>query len=181
MTTSAPSIPMVVRPTLSFVSSPQLHELAIPKLPSPGIESAHSFSPGSSPSQVPSPQMPSLGIESLYPLTPRGASGRLSPWGRDPIDGRIWIYPEKQLGKLHQLIIGKCGLKIGRKYKWLPEYEDDVKRIWNAKCSNILRGTMHNIRQDLFHKQLRPKWIPYEVMNELERIWTTPEYLKSVR
>ncbi|KAI9114537.1 hypothetical protein K1719_014235 [Acacia pycnantha] len=194
-TASAPSIPKVVRPSLSFVSSPQLHDIAIrpllpaqmhglvvrptlsPQLQSPRIESSYSLSPSPPPAQVPSPR-----IESLHPLTPQGAGGRLPPWGRDPVDGRIWIYPKEKtfnpvVCSVRQILLviqGKFDYpchswkatpanyrKIwfeewARKYKWLPEYEDDVKRIWNAKCSNILRGTMHGIRQDLFHKQQRP-------------------------
>ncbi|KAI9114218.1 hypothetical protein K1719_014868 [Acacia pycnantha] len=69
--------------------------------------------------------------------------------------------------------------EYARKYKWLAEYEDNVKQIWNAKCSDILRGTKQRIMQDVFHKQFRPKWIPHEVMNELERLWTSPEYLSK--
>ncbi|KAI9080538.1 hypothetical protein K1719_037504 [Acacia pycnantha] len=85
------------------------------------------------------------------------------------------------IGKLPLPIIGKCGLKIGRqrKYKWLPPYENDVKRIWNTECQEILRGTMYSVRQNLFHKQVRPKWIPHEVMKQLESLRTSPEYLSK--
>ena len=115
-TTSGPSIPIpipkVVRPSLSFGPSPQLHDIATPSslLPqmhgsvarptiSPQfsdhrIDSSPSLPPSPSSSQVPPPEIPSPGTESSHPLTPQGASGRLSPRGRDPMDGRIWIYPE---------------------------------------------------------------------------------------
>ncbi|KAK4278951.1 hypothetical protein QN277_016721 [Acacia crassicarpa] len=222
-TTFAPSIPKVVKPSLSFVSSPQLHDIAIrpslppqmhrlvvgptlsPQLQSQGIESSHSLSPSPPPAQVPSPQMSSPRTESSHTLTPQGVGGRLSPWGRDPVDGRRWIYPEEKTFNPVVCSVRQILLVIqrkfnypchswkatpanyrkmwfeewARKYKWLPEYEDDVKKIWNAKCSNILRGTMLRIRQDLFHKQVRPKWIPLEVMNQLERVWTSPEYLSK--
>ncbi|KAK4283560.1 hypothetical protein QN277_000498 [Acacia crassicarpa] len=37
---------------------------------------------------------------------------------------------------------------------------------------------MKRIRIDFFQKQVRPKWIPHEVMNELERVWTLDKYLR---
>ncbi|KAI9081440.1 hypothetical protein K1719_036586 [Acacia pycnantha] len=212
--------------SIEFVSKhygPQLHDIAIrpslppqthgsvvrptltPQLQSPGIESWHSLSPSPPPTHVPSPQMPSPRTKASHPPIPQGAGHRLSPWGRDPVDGRIWIYPEKKtfnpvvcsVREILPVIQGKFDYPChswkatpanyrkmwfeewARKYKWLPEYEDDVKRIWNAKCLEILRGTMYRIRQDLFHKQARPKWIPHEVMNQLERLWTSPEYLSK--
>ncbi|KAI9079951.1 hypothetical protein K1719_038197 [Acacia pycnantha] len=36
-----------------------------------------------------------------------------------------------------------------------------------------------SIPKDLFHKEVRPKWIPYEVMNQLESLWTSLEYLSK--
>ncbi|KAK4269928.1 hypothetical protein QN277_023022 [Acacia crassicarpa] len=113
-TTCGPSIPIpkVVRPSLSFVPSPQLHDIATrsslppqmhgsvvrptisPRFSDHRIDSSPSFSSSPSSSQVPPPEIPTPGTESSHPLTPQGASGGLSPRGRDPVDGRIWIYPE---------------------------------------------------------------------------------------
>ncbi|XP_028785138.1 uncharacterized protein LOC114741041 [Neltuma alba] len=35
---------------------------------------------------------------------------------------------------------------------------------------------MHTVRHDLYQKQVRAKWIPRPVMNELERIWASEDY-----
>lgn len=48
-----------------------------------------SLSPASSPS------IPSLGTEFSHPPTPQGQRNGSIPWGRDPSDGRVWVYPEK--------------------------------------------------------------------------------------
>ncbi|XP_028768848.1 uncharacterized protein LOC114726420 [Neltuma alba] len=63
-----------------------------------------------------------------------------------------------------------------QKYKWLPQYDHAIKKIWNAKCAKILRNTMPTVRQDLYKKQVRAKRIPRQVMTELERIWASEDY-----
>lgn len=63
-----------------------------------------------------------------------------------------------------------------KEFKWLPQHDVGIKKNWNVKASEVLRHTMHNVRQDLFKKKNKPNWIPPNVMDELEKMWTTQNY-----
>ena len=39
-----------------------------------------------------------------------------------------------------------------KEFKWLPQHDVGIKKNWNVKASEVLRHTMHNVRQDLFKK-----------------------------
>ncbi|XP_028753510.1 uncharacterized protein LOC114713091 [Neltuma alba] len=149
-----------------------------------------------------SPQMPSPGTEYSQPHNPQDAPSRLTPWGRDASDGKTWIYPEKKtfnpsvatVRNILPVIQAKFDhpcycwkatplsykqlwfAKWAKNYKWLPQHEEDIKRNWNAKCAEILRNTMHNVRNDLFKKNARLGWILESVMDDLEKIWTSEDY-----
>ncbi|XP_028760182.1 uncharacterized protein LOC114718904 [Neltuma alba] len=105
-----------------------------------------SISPASSPS------IPSLGTEASQNPT-QGSPASSNPWGIDPSDNRMW-----------------------KQFKWLPQHEVAIRRNWNLKCIEILRHTMHNVQKDMFLKQMRPNWIPPNVMDDLEEIWTLENY-----
>ena len=40
-----------------------------------------------------------------------------------------------------------------KEFKWLPQHDVGIKKNWNVKASEVLRHTMHNVRQDLFKKK----------------------------
>ncbi|XP_054793340.1 uncharacterized protein LOC129298919 [Prosopis cineraria] len=160
--------------------------------------------PISSPNMQESIRRPSLSptSENSQPSTPQGPLASSTPWGRDPTNGRTWIYPEKKtfnpaigtVWTILPIIQAKfehpCSswkatpsqikqmwfAEWVKKYKWLPQDEAAIKKNWNSKCANILRSIMHNVRQDLFQKNVRPNWIPDNVMDDLEKLWTSQDY-----
>ena len=62
-----------------------------------------------------------------------------------------------------------------KSYKWLPQYEEDIKRNWNRKAGDRLRGMMAKVREDLAHNR-RPIWIPEHVLNEMAATWSSEQY-----
>ncbi|XP_028774195.1 uncharacterized protein LOC114731223 [Neltuma alba] len=114
----------------------------------------------------------------------------------------MWVYPENKtfnpavipVRNILPIIQGKfehpcCTWKVtppqikdlwfrewAKQFKWLPQHEVAIRRNWNLKCAEIIRHTMHNVRKDLFLKQMRPNWIPPNVMDDLEEIWTSENY-----
>ena len=63
-----------------------------------------------------------------------------------------------------------------KEYKWLPEYDSVIRRIWQIKCANILKNLMFHTRQQYLNKQVRPPWIPTSVMNDLVQVWSSSKF-----
>ncbi|XP_028803490.1 uncharacterized protein LOC114758604 isoform X1 [Neltuma alba] len=163
--------------------SPVINEECSRPLSSHGLSSVmtQSYNRLSLSSRASSPDIPSPGTENSYPPT-SPAPPTFSPSGYDSSDGRTWIYPEKKTFNPAVATVRNILPVIQEKFdhpcfSWKatpPEY----KKMWFDEwaCAEILRNTMHTVRQDLYQKQVGAKWIPRQVMTELERIWASEDY-----
>ncbi|XP_058744612.1 uncharacterized protein LOC131634279 [Vicia villosa] len=62
-----------------------------------------------------------------------------------------------------------------RKYKWLPEHKEEIKKIFDHKASDVYSNTMYRVR-----KNIDPgDWIPIETRKILEEKWNDDKWKRK--
>ena len=65
-----------------------------------------------------------------------------------------------------------------KSYKWLPQYDRQIKKNWNHKASERLRGIMCKVREGA-KDGFRPTWIPENVFEQLMIEWNSETFKKK--
>ena len=64
-----------------------------------------------------------------------------------------------------------------KKFKWLSEDHEKIKKCFNHKASNSLKNAMSKVRSGVD----KGKWIPTHVKDQLDTLWHDPAWMEKAK